>query len=195
MRSSDPGGRFSLTHYEPASILDGIDSDLRSPVGQWATWWTWDSEGTDVDPIYDTGQWEGGRKWKDPIRIPTYGAFLAQGMTVQNDRGFYQTDLLRVSLSVANVRRLIPSLLTSPDQHHRDRIVYRDEVFIPTRIYLRGLVRQQYTVVSVDANQVNPEELINDPQFQEYSSTGGFEGLRPGYWTKPSTTTEPGSPP
>jgi hypothetical protein len=43
-------------------------------------------------------------------------------------------------------------------------------VFVPTRVLPRGIFGENYAVVTIDCNQVNPEELVNDPQFAAKAS-------------------------
>jgi len=33
----------------------------------------------------------------------------------------------------------------------------------------RGRYKERYSVVTIDCTQVNAEELVNDPQFQQYA--------------------------
>jgi hypothetical protein len=61
-------------------------------------------------------------------------------------------------------------LLTDPNQQIKDRVVFQDEVFVPTRVLPRGRYANFYSVVTIDLNQLNSEELVNDPQFQSYTS-------------------------
>lgn len=172
MRADSPGGRFTIP-YEIEAMRAGITADLRRPVGQWMDWWVYDPTETEVDDVYAVGSYDGGgRRWRDPFPMPAISAVIMQGLTVQNERGFYQSDVARFVLNVADVLRVLPGIVYHPDQHIKDRFVYRDEVFTPTRFYMRGLVTDQYTVITMDANQVNPEELINDPQFQQYADAG-----------------------
>lgn len=168
MRADHPGGRFTI-EYEIDSIRNGITADLRRPVGQSLEWWVYDAAATTVDPIYDVGDSDGGRRWKLPIQVPAISAVIFQGQTMENERGFYQSDVARFVLNVADVLRVLPDIVYSPDQHIRDRFVYRREVFTPTRFYLRGLVMDEYAVITMDANQVNAEQLVNDPQFLSYA--------------------------
>ena len=46
----------------------------------------------------------------------------------------------------------------------------RGLTIVPTKLYPRGLLVNQYTMLTFDANQVNPEELVNDPQFLQYAN-------------------------
>jgi hypothetical protein len=89
---------------------------------------------------------------------------------VMNERGFYVTDTLRLVIAVDDLNRLLPSMVTSPTTHIKDRLVFHSQVFVPTRVLPRGLYKERYSVVTIDCNQVNAEELVNDPQFQSYSN-------------------------
>ena len=88
-----------------------------------------------------------------------------------NQRGFYVTDTLRLVINIGDAQRLLPSLITDSNTHIKDRIIFRGEVFVPTRVLPRGSFGYNYAVLTVDCNQVNPDELVNDPQFQTYAST------------------------
>ncbi len=170
MRASQPRGRFSID-YEVRSIRSGISEDLERPAGQEFLWHRWDEPATEVDPIYSVGDYDGGRRWKFPgFIVPAVSAVIFQGQTIQNERGFYQTDIMRATMNVADVDRLLPGLRANPESYHRDRVVYRNEVFTPSRLYLRGHVEDYYTILTMDFLQVNPEELVNDPQFASYAN-------------------------
>lgn len=170
MRASDPKGRFSMD-YEVLSIRDGISEDLRRPAGQVMHWHRFDPVATEVDPIYDVGDYDGGRRWVMPgFDVPAISAVIFQGQTIQNERGFYQSDIMRATLNVQDVDRLLPGLRSNPDKYYLDRIVFRNEVFTPSRLYLRGHVEQWYTILTLDLLQVNPEELVNDPGFAQYAN-------------------------
>lgn len=169
MRASAPKGRFT-TDYELESIHTGIDQDLQRPVGMTLDWYRFDPINTVKDPIYDVGASTGGRRWVFPaMHIPAITAVIHQGMTVQNNRGFYQSDVLRATFNASDIKELLPNLRTDPTPYYLDRVVYLGEVFTVTRIYLRGNVANDWTVMTFDANQVNKEELVNDPQFQGFA--------------------------
>lgn len=169
MKHTHPNGRFSI-NAERQSILSGITADLEHPVGQNIEWWRWDPDTTETDDIYDVGSIDGGRRWKSPMKMPAIRATIYHGVTVENSRGFYNTDVLRVSVNMKDIERMLPGVPVTPDDFLRDRIVYRNQVFIPTRFYPRGLIIDSYTVFTFDANQVNPEELVNDQQFAQYAN-------------------------
>lgn len=176
MRGSKVQGRFKID-YENLSINEGIVDELRDPVGSIVDWWIWDAAylaatPTDViDDIYDTSsQVVGkGRRWKDSFELPVIMAQQLRGTNVMNERGYYTTDTLRLVISVSDVERLLPAMLDNPNIHIKDRIVFQGEVFVPTRVLPRGRYANNYAVVTIDCNQLNPEELVNDPQFQQFA--------------------------
>lgn len=168
MRANHPGGRFSV-EQELDRIAIGINEDLRRPVGDYCDWWVFDSSTSTADAIYDVGSSAIGRKWIEPFRFPFIVAQVFQGETMQNDRGFYNNDLLRLTVNMHDANRLIPGFVTDPDPHLKDRAIYRGKVFRPSRAYLRGQVINRYTILTMDLVQVMPEEMVNDDQFLSYS--------------------------
>jgi hypothetical protein len=173
MRGNKVQGRFKID-YETMSMDEGIVDELRDPVGTEVNWWLWDDAAlaadydTFVDPVYDvSNQEEGkGRRWVEPFKLPVIMAQQLRGTNIMNERGYYTTDTLRLVVAVADINRLLPAMITDPAQHIKDRVVFHDTVFVPTRVLPRGLYKERYSVVTIDCNQVNAEELVNDPQFQ-----------------------------
>lgn len=170
-------GRFTID-YEAKSMYEGIGEELGATVGVDVDWFRWQDYyleqnfTTIVDDIYDVSSSNigEGRRWMLPFKFPVIMAQFVRGTNVMNERGFYVTDTLRLVINVGEVERLLPTILTNANAHIKDRIVYRGEVFVPTRVLPRGSFGNRYTVVTVDCNQVNPEELVNDPQFQKYAT-------------------------
>lgn len=177
MRGNKVQGRFKID-FENKSMEEGMVDELRDPVGTEVDWWVWDPAAlaadyeTWVDPIYDvSNQTDGqGRRWNDPFKLPVIMAQQLRGTNVMNERGFYTTDTLRLVLAVNDVQRLLPVLLTEPNLHIKDRAVFQGGVFVPTRVLPRGKYANFYSVITIDMNLVNPEELVNDPQFQDYAN-------------------------
>lgn len=188
MRGDQREGRFNVA-YERGSNASGINVELVQTVGTFVDWWIFDSVNTVVDPIYDVGSSVigGGRKWLTPFTIPVVNARLEQGATVQSDRGFYNTDILTVTINIdvvenhlnfygGNVtnRRELSTVEINPDAYLRDRIVFRNEVFSPTRVSPQGIIKNKYTLLQVSCEQVNAEELVNDSQFLSYANYSAF---------------------
>ena len=178
-------GRFKID-FETQSMDEGMIDELRLPVGTLVDWWVWspvalgDAYDSFVDPIYDVSNQGAnlGRRWDEPFKMPVILAQQVRGQNVMNERGFYTVDTLRLVVAVDDINRLLPGIITNPTAHIKDRVVFQDAVFTPTRVNPRGRYKERYSVVTIDLNQVNPEELVNDPQFnQEYSpidDTTGF---------------------
>lgn len=188
MRGEQVIGRFNINH-ERSSIISGTTKEVVRTVGYDIEWWLYRQDLTVVDPIYDVGSSSsgGGRRWEGPFSISVINATITQGVTVQGDRGFYNTDILSVTInmdvidgsSLSGGESLpIPQLKylpTNPDAYLRDRIVFRQQVFTPKRVLPKGIITDDYTLFDIDCYQVNPEELINDPQFQEYAGYSPFD--------------------
>lgn len=178
MRGNKIQGRFDMD-YESKSMYESIAEDLGGIVGVDVEWFRWqeyyleDKYRQIVDDIYDTSSTTPGKgkRWMLPFRMPAVMAQLLRSTNVMNERGFYVTDTLRLVFNVGDVQRLIPEMLANPSAHIKDRIIYRGEVFTPTRVLPRGAFGYRWAVVTIDCNQVNPEELVNDPQFQQYAAT------------------------
>lgn len=187
---TDRNSRFGLD-YESKSMYEGMAEEIGGTVGQEVDWFRWqnyyleENFNTIVDDIYDvSSSVEGqGRRWMLPFKMPSLMAQFVRGTNVMNERGFYVTDTLRLVLNVGDVQRLLPSLITDPNNHIKDRILYRGQVFIPTRVLPRGSFGYRWAVVTVDCNQMNPEELVNDPQFQRYASPVKAEPRTSSYGT------------
>jgi hypothetical protein len=186
VRGEQREGRFSIQH-ERGSIISGTTKEVVRTVGYEIDWWLYDQELTQVDAIYDVGSnIGGGRRYHGPHTIPVVNAALFQGVTVQSERGFYNTDVLRITINMDIIdgsslsggeSRVIPELQylpTNPDAYLRDRVVFRNQVFAVKQIFPKGIITDDYTLFTIDCNQVNAEELINDPQFQEYASYTPF---------------------
>lgn len=174
---TDLNSRFDMD-YEALSIYEGIAEELGGTVGVDVDWFRWqdyyleDNYADIVDEIYDVSSSVSGkgRRWMLPFKMPAVMAQFIRGTNVMNERGFYVSDTLRLVLNVGDVERLLPGILSDPNIRIKDRIVYRGTVFVPTRVLPRGSFGYRWAVVTIDCNQVNPEELVNDPQFQKYAS-------------------------
>ena len=164
MRGSNMPGRFTIDD-EIANIRDGMHQDLQMPAGQSVQWWVYDETNSVVDDIYGTASTETGRVWQRPIRIPCLSAQVIQGQTHHQERGFYNVDMLHLTIDLRVVWRLIPSLPDNADAHLRDRVVFRGQVYSPFQVWSRGIVDEKYAVLSVDLTQVETDEMVNDSQF------------------------------
>ena len=187
MRGEQVIGRFNINH-ERGSIISGTTKEVVRTVGYDLEWWLYRPDLSLVDPIYDVGSsgTDGGRRWDGPHLISVINATLTQGVTMQSERGFYNTDVLSITINMDVIDgsslsggeslpipelRYLPS---NPDAYLRDRVVFKDQVFTPKRVLPKGIITNDYTLFDIDCYQVNPEELVNDPQFQQYANYSPF---------------------
>lgn len=181
MRAYTPGGRFDA-EFETNEILSAIASDLTDPAGTTVLWYVWvaandvtvaTSGRTVVDPVYDVGSYtvdgSGGRKWRDPVEVPTIRAVLGYGTAQLAERGFYAPDKLHLTIDREELMRHIPDVLDDPDPLNRDRVLWKGQVYRPYLSQQRGIIRERFTLLTFDCVQVMPEEMVNDPQFQSYA--------------------------
>ena len=172
-RACSPGGRFS-TDFETQAIGNAITMDLRNPVGTIADWYLFDSITTAVDPIYDVGDslptFTGGKKWIGPYKVPIIRAVITQGQAKTSQQGFYNADLLHLTVNKIDMEALVPGIMDNPDDTGRHRIIWKGEVWRPFQSQQKGVVAEGFTLLALDCIQVMPEELVNDPQFLQYAN-------------------------
>lgn len=178
MRGTKEQGRFDMD-YESLSVYEGIAEDLGGTVGVEVDWFRWqdgyleENYATVVDEIYDVSSSVsgGGRRWMLPFKLPAVMAQMIRGGNQMNERGFYAVDTLRLVISAGEAQRMLPGLVgNEPNNHMKDRIVYRGQVFTPRQVNPRGSFGYRWAVVTVDCAEVNSEELVNDPQFSRWAS-------------------------
>lgn len=176
MRGYTQSGRFDL-NFETVAIKDGIDTELRNPVGTVAQWWFFDLADTKIDPIYDVGDsvisHNGGRTYFGPYTIPVVRAVISQGASKTSSVGFYKADELHLTLNIDDLNAIDPTLesqIYSIGQQDKSRVVWKGQVYRPYLTQQRGIVAENYTLLAINCIQVMPEELQNDPQFQQYAN-------------------------
>jgi len=177
-RASSPGGRFT-SDFERTSIVQGIDVDLKNPVGTSALWYLFDEVNTQIDPIYDVGYGvpaPGGRTWIGPFTIPLIKAVISQGTTKVSESGFYNADTLHLTINSKDIEGIAPGTMMNPDDSNRSRVVWKNEVYRPYNVQQKGIISEGFVLLVVDCMQVMPEEMVNDPQFATYASLGAGYG-------------------
>lgn len=171
MRQRNSGGRFNQ-RFDLENIFEGMSDDLQGYEGQVILWYSFDLATSHIDPIYDVGDSgaDGGRSWKAPFAIPVLSVIRTEGAEESEEQGLYSSDSLHLVISYDQAGKVgLTDIDHRSDDYLNDRFVWNDTVYTPTKIQARGLVRHQYTVIGIDALQVNPEELINDPRFALYA--------------------------
>lgn len=148
--------------------------DLKKPVGSSVLWFLFDDTNTFIDPIYDVGgdfpvDPTKGRKWEGPYKIPVVKAVISQGGTKISQAGFYNADTLHLTLNSKDIEALVPGVMTNPDDQARSRIIWKNQVYRPYNVQQRGIISEGFVLLTVECQQVMPEEMVNDPQFLSYT--------------------------
>jgi hypothetical protein len=143
---------------------------LQRKTGTEALWFEFESTTSGSHPIYDEGSLEGSRDWSDtPFWMPVIDAIREEGEQRFTQQGQYSTDRIHLVISYAQMTR---SPITDPEdteRHLLDRFVYEGVVFSPTSWLKRGQIRGLDIVYGVDAAEVDPDELVYDPDFQQWA--------------------------
>jgi hypothetical protein len=121
------------------------------------------------EDLYDeaTGQ---GKVYAGPYRIPALHVIHSQGAAQDTPQGLYSVDNLSITASFDALRRLgFTDQDIDHDKYLTDRLVYDDAVFRVTSIAVLGQIQNRDIIVSIEAVQVKPDELVNDVQFAHWS--------------------------
>jgi hypothetical protein len=161
-------GRFSIDHE-----TDQMHHALRgwqSSAGDEIAYYRFNRQESGMHPVYDEPSGT-GRVYDGPIEVPVLHVTHDEGGTSDTGGGFYFNDNLYITASFEQISR---TGLTFMDLEHneylRDRIIYNDKVFRVMDIHVVGQVQQRDVTVSLEATQVKPDELVNDPQFKRWSA-------------------------
>jgi hypothetical protein len=75
-----------------------------------------------------------------------------------------------VTLSFDQIKKMgLDKMDLNTGNYLKDRFVYDTKVFRVTRIEIMGQIQQKDIIVSIDATQVKPDEMVNDIQFAQYA--------------------------
>ncbi len=137
-------------------------------VGVDVLWWEFDVTDTTEDDVYDEGSAEGQRRWYTPKLMPVYSLIRTDRTERPGAEGFYDANSVHVSALLEQLRKRGLSDPYDAQRHLFDRFLYAGQIF-EIRVYqIHGRLQTWETDVGINATQVNPEELINDPDFGAY---------------------------
>ena len=175
MRAHSPGGRFT-SDFELDEVGNGITSDLTNPAGTLAQWWKYNQAALTRDPLYDVEPIGVGRVWTGPYKLYVVRASITQGTNQANQRGFYNTDTLHLTINVDDLKAASPELFTerglvkaTSSDANKYRVLWKDQIYRPIRTQQAGQLANRHTIVTIDMIQLMPDELVNDTQFLSYA--------------------------
>lgn len=161
-------GRFSPDYEtkEIAETLRGWQSEFGDNVLYYRYW----GEQSQVHDIWDEASGV-GRVWHPPHEIEVLHVTRLEGTPEERAQGLYYNDSLFLTASYEQLKRLGMTELDLTHQSYlRDRIVYDFRVFRVTGIRVMGQIQRRDVMVSIDATQVKPDEMVNDEQFAEFAN-------------------------
>lgn len=159
--------RFPLS-FETAHIHRMMREELQKDTGTVVLWYAYDPSGTTSHEIYDVGE---SRIWVEPTLLPVIAAIREEGPLQQGAPAFYSTDHVHLVVSYDEWTKHGLGDPQRIDDHLKARFVYDDVVFHVVAMQVRGQVRERDIVIGLDAAEVDPSDLVNDEQFQEWAST------------------------
>lgn len=158
-------GSYFSEKYEVASAYEGIDFDLDRPSGTVVLWYRHE-EGATTDDVYDIGQ---GRDWEDPIEVFVVNAARFEGGEEFPAEGAYSNDTLHLVLRVDEAASKLPGMDDPQvNRYLKDRVVYEGTVFTVERVSAHGHFHQWNAIIGVELREVNPDMLVNDPEFAQF---------------------------
>jgi hypothetical protein len=167
-RSDAKKGRFNADS-ETTRIFHGI-SGYQNIYGDYLSYFRLSRGLSDTDPVYGeaTG---GGRVYTGPYRIPATHVTHIEGQNEYGDKGFYYSDSLSAQISFSS---FIACGMTFADietgNYLNDRVVYDRKLFRVTDLAIRGQIQERDIMVGLDAQQLKPGEVADDPQFAAYAT-------------------------
>lgn len=173
-------GRFNI-NAETSAIHRGLRGWQRS-TGDSIVYFRFDYEHTQVDDVYDeaTGA---GKKYYGPATVPVLHANHSEAAnSMPRDSGLYVVDTLFVTASFDQLKKAGLSYMDiQHGQYQRDRVAYDNLLYDVSQMNIQGQVRRRDIIVSLTCTQVMNDELVNDPDFGDYSVNAyANEDDRPG---------------
>ncbi|AZM47813.1 hypothetical protein DMB38_20275 [Streptomyces sp. WAC 06738] len=160
-------GRFGI-NTETTLIHRALRS-WQNRTGDVLTYFRFQRDESDMHEVYDEATGAGrvyyGR-WQVPALHVTH---VESPNTDPRDSGLYVTDTLR---AVLEYDQLAKFGLTEMDIKHgsfqRDRIAYDNVLYAVQRVSVLGQIRRRDVVVVIEGEQIQNDEIVNDPMFTDY---------------------------
>jgi hypothetical protein len=164
------GGRFSVD-FETSEIYRGL-RDWQRWTGDQIYYYRFAYDQSTKDPTYGEATGPLGRVYFGPNNIPALHVIHVEGENENTEYGFYSNDRAHVTLSFDQLKRLgMNKMDLNTANYLKDRFVYDTKVFRVTSVQITGQIQQKDIIISIEATQVKPSELVNDVQFAQYATT------------------------
>lgn len=142
----------------------------RDVNGDWLNYYRYDAASTLVDPVYGESLGS-GRKYLAPVRVPCLHVTHMEGANDNAAYGFYSNDDLDATIAFDLFIQMGMTYADIETQLYlKDRVLYERKVFRITQLAIRGQIQRRDVVVGLTATQCQPDELVDDAQFAQWSS-------------------------
>jgi hypothetical protein len=175
------GGRFNVD-YETSEIYRGL-RDWQRWTGDKVNYFRFAYDQSSVDPTYKEAATTNGRIYFGPNLVPALHVIHVEGDNQNGIEGFYYNDEVHVTMSFDQINRLgigAQNITTQTQNYLKDRVEYRGKIYRVTNIQILGQIQRKPIIITIDASQVKPEEMVNDIQFAQYAQDAVFPlGYKP----------------
>lgn len=164
-------GRFD-TDYEVNEYVHGIRGYQASQIGDYVEYFRFFPETSEMDDVFDEGFGQ-GKSFHPANHLPAIHVTNSEGPNDVGTTGFYFNDTLYVTTSWEIFNRLGYTFADlEHDRYMKDRVGYNNRLYRVTSIQVTGQVERRDIMLSIEATQIKPDELSNDPQFVQYAEQG-----------------------
>lgn len=140
----------------------------RDTSGDWLDYYRLNEAATLVDPIYDEAT--GGRVYFPPVRVPCMHVQDIKGENENTDMGFYYNDTISAIIAFDQFTGVGMSHADIQTGNYlNDRVYYDQRIFRITQLSVRGQIQQRDIIIGLEATQLKPDELVDDPIFSKWS--------------------------
>ena len=166
-------GRFN-SDFETNRIFTAMEGWRRS-YGDVLRYYRYNSALSQIDPVYDEAVGS-GRVYNPPLSVPCQHVSHVQGANEYGEYGMYYNDTLTGYVSFAaftGVGLTYSDIETG--NYLDDRVLYDRKVFRVVQLITQGQIQQRDILVLLQASQLKPDELVDDPEFANWSLGGPFD--------------------
>lgn len=160
-------GRFGI-NAETTLIHRGLRGWQRQ-IGDVFTYFRFEYAESEMHDVYDEGT-GAGKQFYGRWQVPAIHVVHNEATNTEpRDSGLYVTDSLHVICEFDQIDKVgLTEVAIKHACFQRDRIAYDNILFAVKHVDIQGQIRRRDLIVSIDAEQLKDDELVNDPMFSQY---------------------------
>lgn len=148
----------------------------RRSYGDTLRYYRYNSALSQMDPVYDEAV-GAGRAYFPPFAVPVQHVTHVQGQNEYGEYGMYYNDMLTAYISFAAFTGVGLSYADIETGNYLDdRVLYDRKIFRVVQLITQGQIQQRDILVLLRGVQLKPDELVDDPEFADWSQ-GGMNDL------------------